>query len=95
MNEKQSDIVERIADNIKRFKENVDFIDLKQRVGENHTLELLQNLGYAKQSITQTNHIYLLSERGYSKLIKIMDTDKAWEIYDNLIYVYFFYGYQS
>lgn len=59
---------------------NVDFIGLKQgilatdtseneRVGESHTLELLQELGYAKQSITQAEHIYLLSERGYAKCI--------------------------
>lgn len=80
---------ERISLNIRRFKENVDFIDLKQRVGETDTLELLQNLGYAKQSITQAEHIYLLSERGYAKLIKIMDTDLAWEIHDKLIDEYF------
>ena len=80
---------ERISQNIKRFKENVDFIDMKQRVGETGTLELLHNLGYAKQSITQAEHIYLLSERGYAKLIKIMDTDLAWEIHDKLIDEYF------
>lgn len=90
----------RITDNIKRFKENVDFIDLKegmhqthtsenQRACETNTLELLQDLGYAKQSITQAEHIYLLSERGYSKLIKIMDTDLAWEIHDNIMDEYF------
>lgn len=80
---------ERITQNIKRFKENIDFIDLKQRVGETGTLEFLQDLGYAKQSITQAEHIYLLSERGYSKLIKIMDTDLAWEIHDNIMDEYF------
>lgn len=71
------EIRRRITDNIKRFVENIDVIDLKQRMGESHTLELLLSLGYAKQSITQAEHIYLLSERGYAKLIKIMDTDLA------------------
>ena len=85
----EREIRRRITDSIKRFKENIDFIDLKQRVGESHTLELLQNLSYAKQSITQAEHIYLLSERGYAKLIKIMDTDLAWEIHDKLIDEYF------
>lgn len=91
---------ERILSNISRFRENIDFIDLKQgilvtdtsenqRVGETEILELLQELGYAKQSITQAEHIYLLSERGYAKLIKIMDTDLAWEIHDRLIDEYF------
>lgn len=85
----EREIRRRITDSIKRFKENIDFIDLKKRVGESHTLELLQNLGYAKQSVTQAEHIYLLSERGYAKLIKIMDTDKAWEVHDKLIDDYF------
>lgn len=52
-------------------------------------MELLLSLGYAKQSITQAEHIYILSERGYAKLIKIMDTDLAWEIHDKLIDEYF------
>lgn len=46
-------IRERIQNNIKRFKENVDYIDLNQRIREKDTLEILQNLGYAKQSIAQ------------------------------------------
>lgn len=80
---------ELIGNNIKRFTESVDYIDTKQRIGDDDTLELLLNIGYAKQSITQAKHIYLLSERGYAKLIKIMDTDLAWEIHDKLIDEYF------
>ena len=79
---------ERINNNIKRFKENIDIVDLKQRVGQTDTLDLT-SFGYAKQSITQAEHIYLLSERGYAKLIKIMDTDLAWEVHDKLIDEYF------
>lgn len=83
------EIRRRISDNIQRFKDSIDFIDLSQRVGESHTLELICNLGYAKQSITQAEHIYLLSERGYAKLIKIMDSDLAWDIHDKLMDEYF------
>lgn len=95
----------RITDNLKRFKENIDFIDMQkrirqmntldesQRLGEGHTLELLWNLGYSKQAVAQAEHIYILSERGYAKLVKIMDTDLAWEIHDNLIDEYFTYKY--
>lgn len=79
----------RITDNIKRFRENVDYIDLKQRAYETSTSEFLLSLGYAKQSITQAEHIYILSERGYARLIKIMDTDLAWEIHDKLMDEYF------
>ena len=75
----------RITDNLKRFKENIDIIDLKRAYDTSTLIEL----GYAKQSITQAEHIYLLSERGYAKLIKIMDTDLAWEIHDKLVDDYF------
>lgn len=91
---------ELIGNNIKRFTAGVDYIDMKKRIGtddtlcdersnEITTLELFLSLGYAKQSITQAEHIYVLSERGYAKLIKIMDTDLAWEIHDKLIDEYF------
>ena len=77
----------RINSNIKRFKENIDYIDLKdERIYEVNTL--LQ-LGYAKQSITQAEHIYLLSERGYAKLVKIMDDDTSWDVHDKLVDDYF------
>lgn len=79
---------EAINSNVSRFREGVDIIDLKQRIGEVDTLDLVA-LGYAKQSITQAKNIYLLSERGYAKLIKIMDTDLAWEVHDRLIDEYF------
>lgn len=86
---READIRRRITNNIKRFKETIDFIDLKQRVRQMHTLEFLLSLGYSKQSVTQADHIYLLSERGYAKLIKIMDSDLAWEIHDRLVDEYF------
>ncbi len=60
-----------------------------QRACDVSTLELLQNLGYVRQSIAQVEHIYLLLEHSYAKLIKIMNTDFAWEIHDRLIDEYF------
>lgn len=35
--------------------------------------------------ITKAKHLYIFTERGYAKLIKIMDTDLAWEIHDKLM----------
>lgn len=85
-NQPNREIRRRIKDNIKRFKNGVDYIDLKG-VANDHTF--IETLGYHKSSISQAENIYLLSERGYSKLIKIMDTDLAWEIMDKLIEEYF------
>lgn len=63
---------ELINRNITRFKNNIDFIDLKG-VDVNDTYkDILKNLDYTKQQIVQAQHIYLLSERGYAKLIKII-----------------------
>lgn len=81
-----SDIRKAIHRNINRFKNSVDFIDLRS---SSFDADLLKILGYSVQQIMQAKNIYLLSERGYAKLIKIMDSDKAWEIHDELIDNYF------
>ena len=76
-----------INHNQKRFKEGVDIIDLKN-CGSCEELQLKQ-LGFTQMQISKANNIYLLSERGYAKLIKIMDSDLAWEIHDQLVDDYF------
>ncbi|HBF4731997.1 phage antirepressor KilAC domain-containing protein [Clostridioides difficile] len=80
---------ELINRNIRRFINAIDFIDLKVVVDNDYNLEVLELLGYRKMQISKANNIYLLSERGYSKLIKIMDTDLAWEIHDKIMDEYF------
>ncbi|MHC1723187.1 MAG: ORF6N domain-containing protein [Aminipila sp.] len=81
-----SDIRKSIGRNLTRFKNDVDIIDLKSPSSGD---DLLESLGYSKQQIIQAEHIYILSERGYAKLIKIMDTDLAWKIHDRLVDEYF------
>jgi phage antirepressor YoqD-like protein len=88
-NQPTPEIRRRINDNAKRFKTDIDIIDLKVMAESHNNLELLQPLGYSKMQISKAEHIYLLSERGYAKLIKIMDTDLAWDIHDKLIDEYF------
>ena len=80
------EVRKRINNNLKQFEEGIDYIDLKR----GNQITTLENLGYAKQSITQAKNIYLLSERGYMKLIKIMDTQLAWDIYNELLETYFY-----
>lgn len=80
-------IRELITRNIKRFKENIDLIDLKVVAKDDHNL--LCDLGYNNMQISKSKNIFILSERGYAKLIKIMDTDLAWEIHDKLVDDYF------
>ncbi|MDB8552615.1 ORF6N domain-containing protein [Turicibacter sanguinis] len=80
-----SEINRNINNNIKRFKDGVDIVDLKQ-MGDAHTFS---SLGFTKAQWGNANNIYLLSERGYAKLIKIMDSDLAWDIHDQLMDEYF------
>ena len=70
--------------NRNRFKDGIDVIDLKIESGSIKLTEF-----FNKQQIANSNNIYLLSERGYAKLLKILEDDKAWEIYDELVDNYF------
>lgn len=75
-----------INDNLKRFKENIDLIDLK----ENEFAILLRDSKIiTHNALNAMKHFYLLSERGYAKLIKIFDDDLSWERYDQILDEYF------
>lgn len=77
---------ELINNNRKRFTNCIDIIDLKANPFEGLGYE---NAGYTKQSFNQSKNVYLLSERGYSKLLKILEDDVAWEQYEKLVDGYF------
>jgi len=79
-------INELINNNRKRFKDNIDLIDIKQ-VGQ--TDLFLETGILTKAQVGNANNIYLLSERGYAKLIKMFDDDKSWDLYDQLLDGYF------
>ncbi|MGQ5708790.1 ORF6N domain-containing protein [Lactobacillus sp. PSON] len=74
-----------IVRNIDKFTIGLDLIDLL------NASEAFRK--FAKENGLITNnrvkHIYLLSERGYLKLLKIMDDDKAWDIYNEIVDNYF------
>ena len=78
-------INQNINNNISRFKFGIDLLDLK-----NGHFELpLQELGLTNRDISISKNIYLLSERGYAKLLKILEDDVAWEQYEKLVDGYF------
>ncbi|MEN2515686.1 ORF6N domain-containing protein [Lactobacillus johnsonii] len=78
-------INELINNNRKRFEDGIDILDLKSVILPKDK----ENYGFNQNAWNRSNHIYLLSERGYAKLLKIMDDDKAWDIYDELVDNYF------
>lgn len=72
--------------NRSRFRDGIDVIDL---LTNEKFVVVLNDLGFSQNQINRSNNIYLLSERGYAKLLKILDDDKAWDIYDQLVDNYF------
>lgn len=79
------EINEVIVNNINRFKNGIDVIDLLNR--SDRFREIAKSNGWIGSN--RTKRVYLLSERGYAKLLKILDDDKAWDIYDELVDNYF------
>lgn len=77
-------INELINKNIKRFKNGIDIVNLK-----NNSVVVLNDLEFKQNAINRYKYIYLLSERGYSKLLKILEDDTAWDIYDKFVDGYF------
>lgn len=71
--------------NRKRFKDGIDIIDLKQVTDSDVFLEY----GFTRAQWGNAKNIYILSERGYAKLLKILEDDTAWDIYDELVDGYF------
>lgn len=84
-NRELKDINRNINNNINRFKKGIDILDLKNGGFDS----LLQDLGFSSRDISISNNIFILSERGYSKLLKILEDDFAWEQYEKLVDGYF------
>lgn len=84
-NQPTSVINQAINRNIKRFKDGIDIINLRTQ----GVAITLSDSGFKRNQINASKYIYLLSERGYSKLLKILEDDTAWEIYDKFVDGYF------
>ena len=69
-----------------KFEENVDFIDLIQRVSDSDTLN---KLGYSPQSIKQAKNIYIFSQAGFLKYLKIATSEESFVLYEDFIEDYF------
>src|SRR5699024_10464275 len=78
-NKEVKHVNELINRNINRFKNGIDLLDLKVVVLNDYNLEAY---GFSKMQVSKSPNLYILSERGYAKLLKILEDDTAWEIYD-------------
>lgn len=82
------DINKLINRNIEIFTIN-DLLDIKncQSLSDQQFL----NIGFTKMQIAKAENIFLLSQRGYTKLVAMMDNsnEKKWDVMNNLIDDYF------
>ncbi|WWU65261.1 hypothetical protein QJR26_02570 [Clostridium baratii] len=77
-----------IKDNLSEFEKNVDILDIKTEPFQGFVLE---NKLLTKAEWGNSKNIYLLSRRGYLKLVAMMsnNNEKKWEVMNNLIDDYF------
>lgn len=75
--------IKRLIDK-KRLNENIDYIDL---LSTEEFKVTASDLGLITSNGQKS--AFVLSERGYSKLIKYMDDDKSWDVMDQFIDEYF------
>ncbi|ANS45843.1 hypothetical protein BM86_24935 [Bacillus thuringiensis] len=76
----------RINENRMRFRDGVDIVDLK---GTEFEVGLTDHNILNKMMVSKSKNIYILSERGYAKLLKILEDDTTWELYDKFVDGYF------
>jgi hypothetical protein len=88
-------INELINNNLDKFKKDIDIIDI---LGIGFDDTYLKELGFSQQALNsykglkakgKITGIYLLSERGYAKLLKFMDDDLSYDLYEQLLDNYF------
>ena len=86
-NKKLGHINELINNNLQHFVYGIDILDLKN--DKNVALVLNDSKIFTRQSINASKNIYLLSQRGYTLLLKLMDSELAMEQYKEVIDEYF------
>ena len=86
-NKKLGHINELINNNLQHFVYGIDILDLKN--DKNVALVLNDSKIFTRQSINASKNIYLLSQRGYTLLLKLMDSELAMQQYKKVIDEYF------
>ena len=81
--------IKRLLDS-RRLKLNIDFIDIKPQVNS-LPMDLESTFGVKPEYLSRTENIFILSERGYTKLVKSMDDDESWDVMDRIVEGYFKY----
>jgi len=81
------DINKLINDNIKNFDIGIDLLDLKGN--KDFAMVLIQSEIYTKNALNASKSLFLLSQQGYTVLLKLLDSELAMKQYKKVVRDYF------
>ncbi|WP_425447731.1 ORF6N domain-containing protein [Dethiothermospora halolimnae] len=85
-NKKVKAVNEDIRNNIQYFRTGIDIIDLRHT---SFAYDLVESGFMTQNALNATKNLWLLSERGYAKVIKVFDDELSWRKYDKILDEYF------
>ena len=80
-----------ICPNLPLWEKGIDYIDLKEYANINDYIPLLLDLGYVTQAISKSEHIFIFSERGVTKVMSTLKNSNPakWQFLNNFVNEYF------
>jgi len=75
-----------VNNNLNWFDKDIDYLDLKNSVISN---DRVLTEFFSRQSIANSEHIFLFSQQGYALLCKLLKSDLAKQIYKQMVRDYF------
>lgn len=80
-----------ITPNLDNWEKGVDYIDLMEYANFNDYIPLLLDLGYSTSTISQSDNIFIFSERGTAKVMSSLHNSNPvkWEFLNNFVNEYF------
>ena len=89
------EIIQNYNNNNDKFELEVDVIDLKSAINQNDSeakasiTNALKDIGYSQNKLNATSQWLGFSFSGMMKLVKIVETEESWNIYDDFLEDYF------
>jgi phage antirepressor YoqD-like protein len=89
------EIIQNYNNNFDKFELNVDVVDLKSAINQNDSdskasiTNVLKNIGYSQNKLNATSQWLGFSFSGMMKLVKIIESEESWNIYNEFLEDYF------
>jgi phage antirepressor YoqD-like protein len=89
------EIIQNYNNNIDKFELDIDIIDLKSAINQNDSenkasiTNVLKDIGYSQNKLNATSQWLGFSFSGMMKLVKIVESEESWNIYNDFLEDYF------